>query len=61
MAHEIDFSANGVAAMAYTGDAPWHKLGTKVEDTAGMLSSDFLKLAGCDWTVALESIFTRSE
>jgi len=35
MAHEIDFTT-GTAAIAYTGETPWHGLGFKLPETASI-------------------------
>ena len=46
--HMIEIN-NGKASFAYTGEAPWHRLGTKVP---GDLSPEqMLKAANLDWTV----------
>lgn len=50
-------SAN-VETMFYTREKPWHGLGTKVEDAP--TSVDALRLAGLDWNVVQESIFTET-
>lgn len=48
--------AANVESMFYTREEPWHGLGTRVEDAP--TSEDALRLAGLDWKVAQESIFT---
>jgi phage/plasmid-like protein (TIGR03299 family) len=48
MAHEIEF-INDVAQMAYAGDTPWHRLGTKVP--ADLTPDQMLEAAGLDWNV----------
>lgn len=40
---------NGKAQMAYTGETPWHGLGTKVP--ADLTPVQMLEAAGLDWTV----------
>lgn len=40
---------NGKAQMAYTGETPWHGLGTKVP--ADLTPIQMLEAAGLDWTV----------
>lgn len=50
-------SAN-VETMFYTREKPWHGLGTKVEDAP--TSVDALRLAGLDWDVMQEPIFTET-
>lgn len=49
-------SAN-VESMFYTREKPWHGLGTRVEEAP--TSADALHLAGLDWEVAQEQIFTE--
>lgn len=46
MAHEIDTST-GKAAMAYQGDAPWHRLGTQVDPSASL--DTWVTEAGFEW------------
>ena len=48
-------SAN-VETMFYTREAPWHGLGTRVEEAPN--SSEALRLAGLDWNVIQEPIHT---
>lgn len=48
MAHMID-KTTGMNAIAYVGDAPWHKLGQKMQ--AGMSIADWRVAAGLDWEV----------
>lgn len=50
-------SAN-VETMFYTREKPWHGLGTRVEEAP--TSADALCLAGLDWNVMQESIFTET-
>ena len=47
-----------VESMFYTREKPWHGLGTKVEEAP--TSADALRLAGLDWEVAQEPIFTKA-
>lgn len=49
---------DGKEAMAYVGDAPWHKLGTKVE--AAMTSAEAIKAGGLDWNVEKRPVFFNS-
>lgn len=46
--HEIEM-VNGQAAMVYSGETPWHGLGTKVD--ANSTTEQLLKAAYLDWTV----------
>lgn len=48
MSHELEF-VDGEASMAYTGDVPWHGLGTKVAPDLTPLQ--MLKAAKLNWTV----------
>jgi len=46
MAHEIDFST-GTAAMAYTGETPWHGLGFQLPETASI--EEWRQAAQLEW------------
>jgi phage/plasmid-like protein (TIGR03299 family) len=48
MAHELEM-VNGQACMAYSGETPWHSLGTKVSND--LTPDQMLQAAGLDWTV----------
>lgn len=48
--------AANVESMFYTREKPWHGLGTRVEEAPA--SADALRLAGLDWQVIQEPIFT---
>lgn len=48
--------AANVESMFYTREKPWHGLGTKVEEAP--TSADALRLAGLDWQVIQEPIYT---
>ncbi len=56
MAHEIAVIA-GKEAMAFTGEMPWHKLGTKVD--AGMDVPAALEAANLNWEVNLRPMYYR--
>ena len=58
MAHEIETIA-GKAQMAYSGDLPWHGLGTKVE--ADLTPAEFQKAAGLDWKVREVETFAEMD
>ena len=47
-----------VESMFYVRETPWHGLGTRVEDAP--TSEDALRLAGLDWDVIQEKIFTAN-
>ena len=44
--------------MMYTGEAPWHRLGTKVEGAA--TAEEAIVAAGLDWNVVSKSVYTRN-
>ena len=48
--------ATNVETMFYTREKPWHGLGTRVEEAPS--STDALRLAGLDWQVMQEPIYT---
>lgn len=54
MSHELDFT-KGVAAIAYTGDEPWHGYGQRL--TPGDPLEVWLEKAGMDYTVVESPIF----
>ncbi len=49
--------SSNVESMFYTREKPWHGLGVRVEEAP--TSADALRLAGLDWEVAQEPIFTE--
>jgi len=55
MAHDLATIA-GMTAMAYQGEMPWHKLGTKMEGRPDVMAA--LKAAHLDWQVDLERMYT---
>lgn len=54
MSHELDFT-KGVAAIAYTGETPWHGYGERLEE--GQPLEVWLERAGMDYTVLESPIF----
>jgi len=56
MAHMLEI-VEGKAQMAYTGDLPWHGLGTKVSND--LTPEQMLKAAGLDWTVDPVDLFAE--
>ena len=56
MAHELEIREDGTVSMAYVGECPWHRLGTKVPPGLGTL--EFMKLAGLDWEVVKEPAYS---
>lgn len=54
MSHELDFT-KGVAAIAYTGDTPWHGYGQRL--TPGDSLEKWIEEAGMDYTVLESPIY----
>ena len=54
MAHELDFST-GRAAIAYTGEKPWHGYGTVMIDDMSL--DEWRSAAGLDWAVNERPIY----
>jgi hypothetical protein len=55
MAHDIAIT-KGQTAMMYAGDAPWHGLGTKLDQPA--TSREAIDAAGLNYRVDLKPIYT---
>ena len=51
--------AANVESMFYVRETPWHGLGTKVMEAPS--SKEALSLAGLDWRVVQEPIYTKDE
>lgn len=51
--------AANVESMFYVRETPWHGLGTRVMEAPA--SKDALRLAGLDWKVLQEPVYTQSE
>lgn len=51
--------AVNVETMFYTREKPWHGLGTRVMESP--TSKEALQLAGLDWKVLQEPIYTETE
>jgi len=58
MAHELDTRADGTAAMFSVEKTPWHRLGSVLTEAPSL--SQALELAGLNFEVSLEDIFTES-
>lgn len=56
--HNLNF-VNGKASMAYVGETPWHKLGTKVD--SAMTSAEAIEKAQLDWRVEKRPIYFPSQ
>jgi len=56
MAHMIEM-INGKAQMAYTGEVPWHGLGTQVP--ADLTPDQMLEAAGLNWSVSKVPAFAE--
>lgn len=56
MAHDLEMK-DGNASMMYTGDTPWHGLGTRVDHIT--TASEAIELAGLDWEVEPTPIYTK--
>lgn len=57
MAHDISFDAAGRARIVSLRVAPWHGLGTVVQES--MSDDDILRLAGLDWDVIAEPLYAQ--
>ena len=58
MAHNLAQTKDGKAAMFYFGEAPWHKLGTKLENPA--TAAEAIEAAGLNYNVELVPLFTQA-
>jgi phage/plasmid-like protein (TIGR03299 family) len=56
MSHNLA-TTNGKAAMFYTGDVPWHRLGTRLEQPA--TAREAIEVAGLAYQVELKSLRTN--
>ena len=55
MAHQISFDGQGRAEMAYSGETPWHGLGTKVDGL--QTATQILEAARLNWDVELAPVY----
>ncbi len=51
--------AANIETMFYTREKPWHGLGTKVMEAPE--SKEALRLAGLDWKVLQDPVYTENE
>src|SRR4026209_63472 len=55
MAHDLA-TTNGKTAMMYTGEVPWHRLGTKLDQPA--TAREAIEAAGLNYAVELKPLKT---
>jgi len=55
MAHMLTTNMHGNVEMAYAGQTPWHRLGTKVKGL--MTSKEALEAAHLEWSVTKELVY----
>src|SRR3990167_5415713 len=55
MAHNLNMDEEGKASMMYTGETPWHKLGTYLGENA-VTAEEAIKAANMEWEVSLQNI-----
>ncbi len=58
MSHELDMS-KGRAAIAYTGETPWHQYGHRFDKP--FTSEEAMQQAGLDYEVELQELFTADQ
>ena len=58
MAHALA-ETNGKVAMMYTGETPWHRLGTKLDEPA--TAREAITAAGLNYRVALKELVTKED
>lgn len=55
MSHNLNMNEEGKANMMYTGQTPWHRLGTYLGENA-VTSEEAIVAAGMDWEVSIQDI-----
>lgn len=55
MAHNLNINKDGKANMMYTGQTPWHKLGTYLGENA-VTAEEAIVAAGMNWEVSIQEI-----
>lgn len=55
MSHNLNMNEEGKASMMYTGQTPWHRLGTYLGENA-VTSEEAIKAANMDWEVSIQEI-----
>lgn len=55
MAHNLNMNEEGKANMMYTGQTPWHKLGTYLGENA-VTADEAIVAAGMNWEVSTQEI-----
>jgi phage/plasmid-like protein (TIGR03299 family) len=58
MPHNLN-QENGQASMMYVGEAPWHKLGTRLDGPATAV--DAIRAAGLNWQVIKQPLYAGRE
>jgi len=58
MPADLTVNSEGQAEMFYTGEAPWHRMGTAVSNA--LTSEEAIKAANMDWNVITSPVLYRS-
>lgn len=59
MPANITINSQGNAEMFYTGETPWHRLGTRLDSPA--TADEAIKAASMDWDVVSRPVYIRDE
>src|SRR3990167_8634121 len=57
MSHNLNMNEEGRASMMYTGETPWHKLGTYLGENA-VTAEEAIKAANMEWEVSLHPVYS---